>query len=106
MPRRHRRWNAGSTTCSLSTPSRARRTTRMADASLLREDVYREPIDAAQFGVVAKPLSAWERIYNQAAVRKLVLLVVLAAAWEIYARWLDNPLLFPTFGATVEAFFD
>jgi NitT/TauT family transport system permease protein len=28
---------------------------------------------------------------------------VLAAAWEGYARWLANPLLFPTFAATVSA---
>jgi NitT/TauT family transport system permease protein len=72
----------------------------------MREDVYRQPVDAAQFGVVAKPLSTWERVYNVTIVRKLVILVVLAAAWELYARWLNNPLLFPTFGATVEAFVD
>jgi NitT/TauT family transport system permease protein len=63
-------------------------------------------VDAAQFGVVAKPLSAWERVYNVAIVRKLVILVALAVAWELYARWLNNPLLFPTFGATVDAFVD
>lgn len=78
----------------------------MADATLLRPDVYRKPIAAAEFGVVAKPLSPWERLYNVTVLRKLALLVALAAAWEIYARWLDNPLLFPTFGATLGAFFD
>ena len=78
----------------------------MSDSALMREDVYRQPVDAAQFGVVAKPLSTWERVYNVTIVRKLVILVVLAAAWELYARWLNNPLLFPTFGATVEAFVD
>ena len=78
----------------------------MSDSASMREDVYREPVAAAQFGVVAKPLSAWERVYNVTIVRKLVILVALAAAWEIYARWLNNPLLFPTFGATVEAFVD
>jgi NitT/TauT family transport system permease protein len=72
----------------------------------MREDVYRQPVDATQFGVVAKPLSAWERVYNVTIFRKLVILVVLAAAWEVYARWLNNPLLFPTFGATVDAFVD
>ena len=49
------------------------------------------------FGVVEKPLTAWER--------KSALLLVLAAAWEIYARKVDNPLVFPTFTATVQAFF-
>jgi len=78
----------------------------MSDSATIREDVYRQPVDAAQFGVVAKPLSAWERVYNLTLVRKLVILVALAVAWEIYARWLNNPLLFPTFGATVDAFVD
>ncbi|HEY2969987.1 MAG TPA: ABC transporter permease [Casimicrobiaceae bacterium] len=78
----------------------------MSDSALIREDVYRQPVDAAQFGVIVKPLSAWERVYNVTIVRKLVILVALAAAWELYARWLNNPLLFPTFGATVEAFVD
>ena len=78
----------------------------MPDLSVQREDVYRQTIDAARFGVVAKPLSAWERFYNLGAVRKCLLLVVLAAAWEVYARWLDNALLFPTFGATVGAFYN
>jgi NitT/TauT family transport system permease protein len=78
----------------------------MADFPLQRQDVYREPVDAARFGIVIKPLSGWERLYNVGAVRKLVLLVALAGVWEIYARWLNNPLLFPTFGATVAALVD
>jgi NitT/TauT family transport system permease protein len=78
----------------------------MVNATSLRPDVYRHPVDAAALGIVTKPLSTWERIYNVTALRKLALLVILAAAWELYARWLDNALLFPTFGATVSAFFD
>jgi NitT/TauT family transport system permease protein len=35
--------------------------------------------------------------------RKFILLIVLAAIWEVYARILDNPLLFPTFSQTVRA---
>src|SRR5258708_20159909 len=56
------------------------------------------------FGVVQKPLTPWERVYGNSTVRKAALLAVLAAAWELYARKLDSPLLFPTFAATVEAF--
>ena len=37
-------------------------------------------------------------------MRKLFILVTLAAVWEIYARLLNNPLLFPTFSSTIEAF--
>ena len=69
-----------------------------------RAELTREPIAAEAFGVVEKPLSLWERMTGQGWLRKLVLLIVLALIWEIYARWLDNPLLFPTFSATLEAF--
>jgi NitT/TauT family transport system permease protein len=55
------------------------------------------------FDVVEKPLGAWERFYNNSAARKALLLAVLAAIWEGYARWLNNPLLFPTFSETLKA---
>jgi NitT/TauT family transport system permease protein len=38
-------------------------------------------------------------------LRKGLLLLVLAALWEGYARWLNNPLLFPTFLDTLKALF-
>jgi NitT/TauT family transport system permease protein len=56
------------------------------------------------FAVVEKPLGAWIRFWNIGAVRKTFLLLVLAGIWEGYARWLNNPLLFPTFVDTVKAF--
>lgn len=63
------------------------------------------PVASVTFDVVEKRLSAWERFYNNGTARKTVLLVVLAAIWEIYARWLNNPLLFPTLSETVIALF-
>jgi NitT/TauT family transport system permease protein len=57
------------------------------------------------FGVVEKPLTRLERIYNNGAVRKTVLLLLLAAAWEGYAHFIKDPLLFPTFSSTLAAFF-
>ena len=56
--------------------------------------------------MVERPLGLWERLADNAVVRKTVLLLVLAALWEGYARWLDNSLLFPTFMATVAALWD
>jgi NitT/TauT family transport system permease protein len=53
---------------------------------------------------VEKTLSWFERVYRLGFVRKAVILLVLAAAWEAYGRWLDNPLLFPTFAETLSAF--
>lgn len=69
-----------------------------------RAEILREPSDATQFSVVEKPLSTFERLYNQTWLRKALILVLLALVWEGYARWLDNSLLFPTFSATVQAF--
>src|SRR5258708_19435617 len=56
------------------------------------------------FGVVHKPLTRWERIYNHAGIRKGALLIAMAVIWELYARKIDNPLLFPTFSATLAPF--
>jgi NitT/TauT family transport system permease protein len=42
-------------------------------------------------------------MFDNGVRRKVVLLVVLALAWELYARWLANPLLFPTFSSTATA---
>ncbi|KKB09144.1 ABC transporter permease [Devosia chinhatensis] len=55
------------------------------------------------FGVVQKPLTTWEKLSGNGAFRKAVLLIVLALAWEFYARWLNNSLVFPTFTATISA---
>ena len=53
--------------------------------------------------VVEQPIAAWRRVYENGTARKVLLLIVLAATWELYARSLDNPLLFPTLTATVSA---
>ena len=74
----------------------------MTDATI-RPDIYREPMSQEEFGIVEKPLTPFERLYNQNWLRRLFVLVVIAACWELYARWLDNELLVPTFSATVGA---
>lgn len=61
-------------------------------------------LQASAFGIVEKPLSFWERLYNRGGLRKAGVLIILAVIWETYARWLNNPLLFPTFVDTVKAF--
>ena len=74
-------------------------------APLARPEIVHDTVASGTLGVVEKPLSAWERLANLGWARKLAILVVLALIWEGYARWLNNPLLFPTFSSTVEAFF-
>lgn len=52
---------------------------------------------------VERRLPLASRIWTQDWIRKGVILLVLAAIWEIAARWQDNDLLFPTFSATAQA---
>ena len=57
-------------------------------------------------GDVARPLTPFERLANNTMFRRLVVLVVLGAAWEAYARFAANPLLFPSLSDTLEAFWE
>ena len=77
-----------------------------AEAAVERPEIFREPVTAGEFGVVQKPLTRWERAYGNSALRKVLLLVVFALIWEIYARRLGNPLLVPTFTDTALAMRD
>ena len=57
-------------------------------------------------GDAARPLNPIERLANITLVRRLVVIAVLAALWEGFARYTDNPLLFPTLTETLAAFWD
>jgi NitT/TauT family transport system permease protein len=70
----------------------------------LRPEYLRDTVASGDIGVVQKPLTLAQRLANQAWLRKAFILLAIAAAWEAYARWLNNPLLVPTFTATLEAF--
>jgi hypothetical protein len=69
-----------------------------------RPEYIRDVIAGGDIGVVQKPLTVFQRLANQGWLRKTVILVVIAVAWEAYAQRLNNPLLVPTFSATIEAF--
>src|ERR1700733_11373557 len=69
-----------------------------------RPEYIRDTVASQDIGVVQKPLTIWQRLANQAWIRKALILAVIAAPWEAYARRLNNPLLVPTFSATLEAF--
>jgi NitT/TauT family transport system permease protein len=61
-------------------------------------------VDTTAIGDIERPLTITERIANNEAVQRLTILVVLIVIWEIYARWLNNSLLFPTFIETAKTF--
>lgn len=75
----------------------------MTDLVSFRPEIIRD-VQSSDAPVIAKTIGAAERIYRLGFVRKALILAVLAIAWEAYGRWLANPLLFPTFVQTVEAF--
>ncbi|MES2025280.1 MAG: ABC transporter permease [Pseudomonadota bacterium] len=68
-----------------------------------RPEYYANRAPSTEFGVVQKPLTSWEKLCNNSAARKIGILVTLAVIWEVYARILNNALLFPTLTATIEA---
>ena len=77
----------------------------MSEALALRPEIVNPDTPLGNVEVVAS-LSWFERVYRISAVRKVFILLVLAAIWEAYGRWLGNPLLFPTFSETFAAFIE
>jgi sulfonate transport system permease protein len=69
-----------------------------------RPEFEAELADATAVGDVERPLTVVERIANNEAVQRLTILVILVIVWELYARWLNNALLFPTFTETAATF--
>ena len=62
-------------------------------------------IDANEtLDIAARPVPILQRIYANSAMRRLLVVAVLGSAWQIYASWLDNPLLVPTLVDTIRAF--
>lgn len=56
--------------------------------------------------VVVRNLTRLQKLWSEAFVRKTVIILLLAVAWEVYGRLLDNPLLFPTLSDTIQSFID
>jgi NitT/TauT family transport system permease protein len=54
--------------------------------------------------VAARPVSVLARIWGYSAVRRVIVILLLAVMWQVYAVWLQNPLMFPTLSATLAAF--
>jgi NitT/TauT family transport system permease protein len=72
----------------------------------LRPEREVAPETTGEIGDAARPLTLIERLTAMTLVRRLAVLIVLAVAWESYARFLDNPLLFPSLSQTLAAFWD
>jgi NitT/TauT family transport system permease protein len=67
----------------------------------VRPEFERDVLDAGVIGDISQPLSLWERLTGSTLARRIFILVLLGAAWQLYAVWSDNPLMFPTFSETL-----
>ena len=54
----------------------------------------------------AAPLGAAQRLYQRDGIRQVVVLVLIAAAWELAARAAGNDLLLPSFTQAAQAWWD
>ncbi|MET3713794.1 ABC transporter permease [Pseudomonas sp. PvP001] len=66
-------------------------------------EVALEPFTQSE---LVRDISLPQRIWQQAWVRKGVILLALAVLWELAARWQNNDLLLPSFLQTANAFID
>jgi NitT/TauT family transport system permease protein len=78
----------------------------MTDTSLVRRPEVVRELPRSDFSVVQRPRGFWDRAWSSGTLRKSVLLLALLAAWQLYAWWLDNSLLFPAFSDTLRACYE
>jgi NitT/TauT family transport system permease protein len=74
------------------------------DPPVRQEYVYVTSTGAARAVAIPLPLPLARRLWRQAWLRKIFILIVLAVLWEGVARWQDNDLLLPGFVQTARAF--
>jgi NitT/TauT family transport system permease protein len=63
-------------------------------------EIVLEPLSGI---ALEREISVWQRLWQQGWLRKSLILVLLAIAWEIAARYTDNDLLLPSFLQTAKA---
>ncbi len=71
-----------------------------------RPEIELELAGAGEIGDAARPLPLWQRIADMVVTRRLFVLLLLAALWQGYAVWADNPLMFPSLTDTLEALWE
>lgn len=69
-----------------------------------RPEFERQLVDSGVIGDVERPLGLVERLLQNETVQRFNILLALIVIWQIYAFWLDDNLLFPSFTETVRMF--
>jgi NitT/TauT family transport system permease protein len=73
-------------------------------SSPARPEFEIEPTESGTIGDVERPLSLFERIVANESVQRFGILLALILIWQLYALWLNNSLLFPSFIETIKTF--
>ncbi len=69
----------------------------------MMSDIIHDIDHAAPLEIVDRPVPWARRLYANAGVRRAAVVLLLAAIWQVYGVWLNNPLLFPTLSDTLVA---
>jgi len=77
----------------------------MGEARILLRD-HRSPRRQPCRSRSSAKLSVLEMLWNDGFVRKTLIILFLAAAWEAYGTFLGQSLLFPDFHDTIITMFD
>ncbi|WP_372387300.1 ABC transporter permease [Xanthomonas axonopodis] len=75
------------------------------NSQMLRPDVIVDKIEKPGVAMRHSRLSWWQRALRQDGLRRGLLLLLMAAAWEGYGRYVDNDLVLPTLSAVLQALF-
>lgn len=67
---------------------------------------YELPLEPLSSATVDKTLPLYKRLWQNAWIRKSIILICLALLWEVAARLQGNELLLPPFSATIKALFE
>lgn len=77
----------------------------MSNAQIIMQSDFASGL-AGNPAEVERKLSKLEILWGNAFLRKLLIIIFLALAWQVYATILDNSLLFPTLSETLTTMFD
>lgn len=71
-----------------------------------RPDIERPRVPSETIGDVAQDLGLWERLTEKTWLRRALVLVALGIAWELYARYASNELMFPALSLTLTSWWE
>lgn len=72
---------------------------------MARTDIFQPLSGDIDHGIVTRPIPILKRVYRNALIRRILVLVALALSWQAYAVFADNALLFPTLVDTAQALY-